>query len=127
MSLYGYIPKTKPAPWRQAFPEQYKATTKKPRTIKPRKSIRHESKKRSSERRIYSVERIKFLAENPICMRTGCTAKATEVHHFAGRGIFYLNEATWRSSCHDCNMFAKENPKAAIAEGWRAPVGVYRT
>jgi hypothetical protein len=63
------------------------------------------------------------LRKTPKCER--CGAKATCVHHWAGRRWNLLVYEHLRSSCRKCNLFAKEQPALAIAEGWRAPIGIY--
>ena len=95
-------------------------------SVKPRqKRIPSMSKKRRKELETYLVLRLTFLAEHPNCQRCGKPSEC--VHHWAGRRDNFLKVETWRGSCVPCNDFAKENPAEAIAENWRAPVGVYRT
>lgn len=129
MSLWGYKRKHAVRTYLGPQAEQKKRleVPKVKPARKPRKPIRHESKKRASEHKIYSRDRIIFLRDNPFCQREGCKAPSTEIHHHAGRGKNYLNKESWRASCHDCNMFAKDFPAEAIDEGWRAPVGIYVT
>lgn len=92
------------------------------------KPIPKMSKRRKKESVEYSKLRKEFLELNPRCQRClkkGKKVVATEIHHKSGRRKNYLVVVTWASSCHDCNMFAKEHAEEAIAEGWRAPIGVY--
>ena len=89
------------------------------------KRIASMSKKRQRDYRQYAKLRREFLALRPYCQRQGCGKRATEIHHWAGRGKNYLNQNTWRASCHDCNMFAKDCPAFARDEGWIAPAGQY--
>lgn len=115
--------------WREAFPLQAAALRpgKAPRERKERKRLATTSKKRRQDSVEYAKKRIAFLGAHIYCQRPGCNKMATQVHHWAGRRSNYLKVETWRASCHDCNMFAKEHAAAAIAEGWRAPIGVYLT
>jgi hypothetical protein len=84
-----------------------------------------ESKRRKRERPIYNRLAKQFVIDHPKCMR--CGKRASCVHHWAGRRSNYLKVETWRSSCHDCNMFAKNHPADARSEGWIAPIGEYLT
>ena len=95
--------------------------------VRPRKRIAPMSKKRTAESRQYRASSWVFLAEHPLCQRPGCGKSSECVHHWAGRRSNYLKVETWRASCIACNDFAKQNPKAARAENWIAPVGVYLT
>lgn len=124
MSLRGYIKKTKPALWTQTAGAQLIRSIQSQRKPKRKfQRISPVSKKRFEENKIYRIRNPIFLAANPFCMR--CNKPASCVHHWAGRRGNFLKEETWRSSCDPCNMFAREHPEAAIAEGWRAEKGIY--
>jgi len=80
------------------------------------KSISPVSKKRQVEMDEYSVKRNLFLIANPNCQGKllGCTTKATDVHHTAGRvGDNYLNISKWKALCRSCHRWVEENPDAA--------------
>lgn len=132
-----------PALWTKTFPDQHKklmnpgsahrarrlaiAKATRRREAKPCKRI---SKKRSRENPIYLRESRARLLEFPWCERClakGAKVPATCTHHWAGREWNFLKKEFWKSSCHPCNMFAKNEPAAAREEGWIAPVGTYAT
>jgi hypothetical protein len=132
MNRRKYQKKTKPALWLDLAKIQNEVEKSFPRlnkkdlsclTNKPRKPVRRVSVKRAAENRQYTKLRKQYLLDYPFCMR--CGKKSTEIHHWAGRRSNFLKTETWRSSCSDCNQFAKWEATAAIAEGWRAPIGVY--
>ena len=52
---------------------------------------------------------------NPYCQARldGCTANSTDVHHMKGRGVFYLDKATWLSVCRTCHDWIEKNPLQA--------------
>ena len=91
--------------------------------MKPRKRLARVSKKRAKELPQLAKLVKRKLKESPWCER--CWGPATCVHHFAGRRWNLLKYEYLRSSCWPCNQFAREHPKAAIAEGWRAPIPLY--
>lgn len=80
---------------------------------KPSKPIARRSTKRAKQERQYSVDRIKFLQDNPVCkiQVDGCTHKATQVHHAKGRiGELLLNQKYWVATCASCHTWAEVNP-----------------
>ena len=84
--------------------------------IEKPKSISPVSAKRRVEMDEYSKRREAFLIVNPHCKAKlqGCTGKATDVHHKAGRtGDNYLKISTWLSVCRNCHRFIEDNPTEA--------------
>ena len=89
--------------------------------IEKPKSISPVSKKRQGEMDTYSKLREGFLIVKPQCEAklVGCTAKATEVHHKAGRiGDNYLKISTWLAVCRNCHTFIENNPEEAKELGF---------
>jgi len=85
--------------------------------------LRRASKKRLKELpQLAKLVRLKLRVQ-PTCER--CGKRATCVHHWAGRRWNLLEVRFFKSSCRKCNQFAREHPRQAIAEGWRAPIGIY--
>ena len=85
-------------------------TTQKPKSISP------VSAKRRVEMDEYSKKRLAFLALHTSCQAklVGCTSKATDIHHKAGRvGENYLNMSTWLAVCRPCHTWIETNPEAA--------------
>jgi hypothetical protein len=90
-------------------------------TIDKPKSISPVSKKRREEMDEYSKKRLAFLALHPSCQGklVGCTGKATDVHHKAGRvGDDYLNMNKWLAVCRTCHSWIEENPIEAKELGF---------
>lgn len=78
------------------------------------------SEKRSKEERIYSLKRLVYLKEHPMCEMhlPGCTQHAAEVHHMEGRtGENYLDTTKWKSGCHVCHVWVTDHSKEAIELG----------
>lgn len=91
------------------------------RTKKPKQKIKPKSKKREREERIYSVERLIFLSENPKCQcgLDGCTGLSTEVHHKKGRrGRLLMDKRFWLAVCRNCHDYITEHSKQAIKLGF---------
>lgn len=85
------------------------------------KSISPVSTKRRGEMDTYSKLREAFLVVKPHCEAklVGCTAKATDVHHKAGRvGDNYLKIGTWLSVCRSCHSWIETNPLEAKELGF---------
>jgi len=63
----------------------------------------------------YSKLRSAFLVVHSICQAklVGCTGKATDVHHKAGRGENHLNISTWLAVCRSCHRWIEEHPNEA--------------
>lgn len=68
----------------------------------------------------YNKQRGPYLLANPYCVirANGCTYKADQVHHGAGRiGNNLLDENTWRSACDNCHKIVEANPDWAKEHG----------
>lgn len=85
--------------------------------LKRKTPLRPMSKKRQKESREYSKKRLWFLTEFPLC-EACMTAKSTDVHHIAGRGINYLNEDTWLATCRKCHDKIHREPIWAREKGY---------
>lgn len=68
----------------------------------------------------YSKRRTAFLVIHNQCQAklVGCTGKATDVHHKAGRGDNHLKISTWLAVCRTCHRWIEENPDAAKELGY---------
>jgi len=89
--------------------------------IEKPKSISPVSAKRRGEINTYGKLREAFLVVKLHCEAklVGCTAKATDVHHKAGRvGDNYLKVGTWLPVCRSCHKFIEENPLEAKELGF---------
>lgn len=87
-----------------------KPTTKKQKRIPPR------SAKRVVANLLYLKQRSIFLGQHEMCevRFPGCTNQATQVHHvYAGadRNKYFLDESTWKATCHTCHQHIHNNPK----------------
>lgn len=73
------------------------------------------SLKRQEKMKLYFELRDKFLKQhkNCECGQIGCDKKATDIHHTRGRGINFLNTATWKALSRQCHRFITDNPEAA--------------
>ena len=70
--------------------------------------------------KIYKILRLKKLSETPDCEAKlgGCTVKAEEIHHNAGRVQWRYVYLPWfLSICRSCHDFATENSEQAIELG----------
>ena len=90
--------------------------------VKPRKRIRPVSKRRQKDNKEYTRLRKEFLAHYSICEVTTCLKKATQVHHKARRGKFYLRADTWLPVCAEHHQQIEENGEWAKANGYTLTV-----
>ena len=84
--------------------------------IEKPKSISPVSAKRRVEMDEYSKKRLAFLTLHVNCQAklVGCTSKASDVHHKAGRvGDNYLKMSTWLAVCRNCHQWIETNPEEA--------------
>jgi len=117
MSLYGYKPKTKKAPWTTAFPKQ---SAKK---SDPPKRIRSVSKRRCKTNTAYRLKARMFLAMHPVCA-VCCLRSSTEVHHTRGRAdTLLLDERFWMPVDHDCHRAIHDHIDDARRSVWTRPDG----
>lgn len=88
---------------------------------KPRKAIAPRAKRRAKQEREYSTKtRPEMLAKFPYCqIQVKCQGlPATEIHHTEGRIEDLLNDKSKMiTACHDCHVWAENNPEAAKAAG----------
>lgn len=85
-------------------------------SIEKPKSVSPVSKKRRGEMDTYGKLRDAFLYIKINCEAklVGCTGKATDVHHKAGRvGENYLKVGTWLAACRNCHRWIEDNPEEA--------------
>ena len=63
----------------------------------------------------YSKLRTAFLVIHSFCEAklVGCSTKATDVHHKAGRGDNHLKISTWLAVCRSCHRWIEEHPEEA--------------
>jgi hypothetical protein len=96
------------------------AKKRKPTVFKPQKPMRQKSSKMSSLDSVYSMMRINYLNDYPMCQAkvvSDCMVNSTDVHHKKGRGKYHLDVTTWLSTCRQCHMWIEEHPKEAIELG----------
>lgn len=89
-------------------------------SIEKPKSISPVSAKRRGEMDEYSKKRLAFLTLHSNCQAklVGCSGKATDVHHKAGRvGDDYLNMNKWLAVCRSCHGWITDNSNEAIELG----------
>jgi 5-methylcytosine-specific restriction protein A len=69
----------------------------------------------------YKKIRAAFLKKHPMCMAklNGCTGKATECHHMAGKATrdLYLNDKLFLAVCHSCHKIIEKNPAFSKQQG----------
>ena len=89
------------------------------RTKKPKQKIKPKSKKREKEERIYKKLSDQYKADHPVCEAklTGCKGQTTEIHHKAGRGIYYLVVRYFLGVCRNCHRQITDNSKMAYEKG----------
>jgi len=79
------------------------------------------SSKRAKQNAVYSVMRVKFLKDHPMChahLDAKCTKIATEVHHKAGRvEDLLLDMRYWLPACHSCHSWIEMHPEEAKEMG----------
>ncbi len=77
------------------------------------------SEKRAEEMVLYKEMRVAFMKENKVCAAglDGCTKKATDVHHMAGRtNAMLLDQTKWLAVCRNCHRQITDNSEMAIAK-----------
>jgi hypothetical protein len=86
----------------------------------PTKKIPTKSVKKASEDLVYSKLRVDYLTRFPVCKAAlpSCTTVATDVHHKAGRGKYYLITTTWLPVCRKCHTWIENNPDGAKELGF---------
>ncbi len=94
--------------------------------LKKRKRIPQKSAKRKVDEVEYGRLRKIFLSGRLFCERSGCRARATQVHHKAKRGRHYLNVPTWMACCAGCHSDIEQNRKWAESEGYTYTVAQIR-
>src|SRR5688572_137301 len=110
----------------QMNPQWKTKAAAKPQTPRqPRSTLRAESKKRASEKRLYFKESAIWLNEPAhracgICLVLGETPKAsTEVHHYRGRrGRLLRDQRFWIPSCRSHRSTPHDRPN------WAREVGI---
>lgn len=78
------------------------------------------STKKQQEDKVYSKLRKDYLLQHPFCQAAlpGCSKVATDVHHKAGRGKYYLITTTWIGLCRSCHTYVEEHPADAKELGF---------
>lgn len=136
MSLKGYKPKGKKAPWKLAqdakkpklFPYRndlhrlmsQPASWFKP---KPRKPVRQRSRRMTTiYEKLYKPMVARFLLLNRSCFVCGC--KTTVNHHLRGRiSTLLIDERFFRAACDRCHRSIHNCPNASIEAGLLAGRG----
>lgn len=93
--------------------------------MKSRGGLKKVSRKKKEQDDIYYPLRDEFLKQNPTCQC--CYQKdATDVHHKAGRGKFYLRVDTWLSACRPCHTRITDDRTWAESKGFSLTVAQRR-
>ena len=125
MSLLGYKPKTKPALWREAFPDQ-KAPAR-----EPVKRVRQVSKRQAERLREYALVAMEFIAQCiicPVCGKLKTVTHPLHIHHIRGRAGELLCDKRWFLGVHDdCHRWIDSHRAEAQARGWLAKKGQWNT
>jgi hypothetical protein len=82
--------------------------------------MRKKSKSQEEKLAIYNDLKKVYMKKNPTCVIgvSGCTHKATEIHHKGYRGRNLNKIETWASSCSNCHAWVHSHPNEARANGW---------
>jgi len=91
------------------------------RQLKPRKPIASRSDKQLERDIEYAKLRKQWLPQHPVCEIgiSGCTVKATQVHHMQGRiGELLLDTTNYLAVCHQCHSWCTEHSQEAIEMGY---------
>lgn len=91
------------------------------RPPKQKKSLRRVGAKRAQALRFYSILRSGYLAKHPLCEAgsvlrphfTGCTKKATQIHHKKRRGPHLNDTRYFLAVCASCHRYCHDHPKIA--------------
>ncbi len=82
--------------------------------------LRARSAKTAARDRRYARDRRVYLVDNPWCVARldGCTGRATEVHHAAGRSpSVFFDQSLWRALCHHDHGVLTRKPALAYRLG----------
>lgn len=74
---------------------------------------------------IYKILAVELKPLNTKCQGnlSGCTHRATEIHHTAGRrGVRLIMSAYFKYLCHNCHRFCTEHSKEAKEIGLSLPI-----
>jgi hypothetical protein len=82
--------------------------------------IKKVSTKQQKLNAAYKVLRDAFMKKRKYCEARleGCTGKATECHHKAGRGEYLLDDTKYLALCHNCHVFITEHSQFAMERGF---------
>jgi hypothetical protein len=78
--------------------------------------MRRRSAAMTEKMKVYVALRLRFLREHPRC--EVCEAKARDVHHKMGRGIYLLVTAWWMAVCRKCHDKIEANKRWARELGY---------
>lgn len=83
------------------------------RQTSKRTPLRPRSSKQQKLEAAYKVLRETFLDAHPMCQAhlSGCTLKATDIHHKAGRGEYLLDQSTYLAVCRTCHTYIETHPE----------------
>lgn len=97
---------------------QHRRTDKKT-TSKPKKKIRHISKKREEEMKIYRPLRDKYMSEHQMCEVKGCSKPSNDLHHMNGRfGKRLYDTDYFMAVCRKHHNWIHEHPKESSCLGY---------
>lgn len=131
-------PLTRKTPLKNNKPFRQRKTPLRPKftkLAKRRGRLKPMSEKRKKEGAEYTRLRSEFLEQYPACRPCqdtvvqegwGVPRKATEVHHAAGRGRFYLRTDTWIPVCSDCHRSITNSREWSESQGYSYSVAERR-
>lgn len=82
--------------------------------------LRSRSSKQSKKDALYAILRTAYLKEHGMCEAhlAGCGTHATDIHHKAGRGVYYLDSTTYMAVCRQCHQWIETHPVQAKQKGF---------
>lgn len=90
-------------------------------SYKKPKPIPKVSKKQIERYKEYRIVRDEFMKLHPTCQArlSGCTVKATDLHHSRGKiGDLLTDKRHFKALCRSCHRFIEENPKFSKENGY---------
>lgn len=82
--------------------------TSKPRSTK----LAPRSSRQSKKEALYAILRKAYLKDHNMCEAhlPDCGTYATDIHHKAGRGVYFLDSTTYMAVCRSCHQWIELHP-----------------
>tara|TARA_R110000868_G_scaffold404404_2_gene682541 strand:+ start:17 stop:454 length:438 start_codon:yes stop_codon:yes gene_type:complete len=89
-------------------------------SAKKRTALSPRSSKQTKKDALYAILRKAYLKDHQMCEAhlNGCATYATDIHHKAGRGVYYLDSTTYMAVCRSCHQWIETHPKEAKETGF---------